>query len=60
MRSSGRSRDLLHRLETEGEVTTAALLDVLRAMGYTLRLEKTGLPSLEEMRARFAEDEDEA
>jgi len=55
---SGRSRDLLHRLETGGDITTGALLDVLRSMGYTLRLEPLGLPTLEEMRQRFAEDED--
>lgn len=55
---SGRSRDLLHRLETGGDVTTGALLDVLRGMGYTLRLEPLGLPTLDEVRQRFAEDED--
>jgi hypothetical protein len=55
---SGRSRDLLHRLETGGDVTTGALLDVLRSMGYTLRLERQGLPTLDEMRQRFAEDDD--
>lgn len=58
-RRAGRSRDLLHRLETGGDVTTGALLDILRAMGYVLRIEKAGLPTLEEMQARFADlDED--
>ena len=55
---SGRSRDLLHRLETGGDITTGALLDVLRSMGCTLRLEPLGLPTLEEVRQRFAEDDD--
>ncbi len=55
---SGRSRDLLHRLETGGEITTGALLDVLRSMGYTLRLERLGLPTLDEMRQRFADDDE--
>ena len=55
---SGRSRDLLHRLETGGDITTGALLDVLRSMGFTLRLEPLGLPTLEEVRQRFAEDDD--
>lgn len=55
---AGRSRDLLHRLETGGDITTGALLDVLRSMGYTLRLERLGLPTLDEMRQRFAEDDD--
>ena len=56
-RQSGRSRDLLHRLETGGEVTTGALIDVLRAMGYVLRIEKAGLPTLDEMRQRFTDDD---
>ena len=56
---AGRSRDLLHRLETGQDVTTGALFDILRAMGYALRLEKAGLPTLDEMRQRFAGDEDE-
>ncbi|MCB1561899.1 MAG: helix-turn-helix domain-containing protein [Xanthomonadales bacterium] len=55
---SGRSRDLLHRLETGRDVTTGALLDVLRSMGYSLRLERPGLPTLDEMRQRFAGDDD--
>ncbi|MCK9510627.1 MAG: helix-turn-helix domain-containing protein [Pigmentiphaga sp.] len=58
-RRSGRSRDLLYRLEQGGDVTTSALLDVLRAMGYALRIEKVGLPTLDEMRKRFKDlDED--
>ena len=56
---AGRSRDLLHRLETGSDVTTGALLDVLRSMGYSLRLERLGLPTLDEMRQRFAEDDDD-
>ena len=55
---AGRSRDLLHRLEVGRDITTSALFDILRSMGYSLRLEKAGLPTLEEMRRRFAEDED--
>jgi len=55
---SGRSRDLLHRLETGGDITTGALLDVLRGMSYTLRLERLGLPTLDEMRLRFADDDE--
>lgn len=58
-RVSGRSRDLLHRLESGRDVTTGALIDVLRAMGYVIRIEKAGLPTLEAMRQRFADDDDE-
>ena len=57
-RQAGRSRDLLHRLETGKDVTTSALLDVLRSMGYTIRLEKLGLPTLDEMRQRYGEDDE--
>lgn len=56
---AGVSRDVLHRLEKGGDVTVSSLLAVLSAMGYVLRLEKAGLPTLEEMRQRFAQDEEE-
>lgn len=52
-RHAGRSRDVLHRLERGDDVTVSSLIDLLRAMGLTLRLEKTGLPSLAEMAERF-------
>jgi len=55
-----RSRDVLHRLERGEDVTVASLLDLLRAMDLCLRLDRAGLPTLEEMQARFAQDEDEA
>lgn len=58
-RRSGRSRDLLHRLETGRDVSAAALLDVLRAMGHSLGVVPAGMPTLEEMRERFAKDEEE-
>lgn len=51
---AGRSRDVLHRLERGEDVTVSALLDLLRAMDVCLRLERAGLPTLEEMQARFA------
>lgn len=56
---AGRSRDLLHRLESGRDVTTSALLDILQAMGCTLSIERTGLPTLDEMRRRFADDDDD-
>lgn len=58
-RNSGRSRDVLNRLEKGEDVTVASLMDILRAMGVTLRLETTKLPTLEEMQKRFAADEDD-
>lgn len=62
-RHSGRSRDILNRLERGNDVTVSALMDILAAMGMVLRIEHTGLPSLEEMQTRFAnldEDDDAA
>lgn len=56
---SGRSRDVLHRLEQGQDVTLGSLMDILRAMDLSLHLVPAGLPSLEEMQRRFA-DEDTA
>lgn len=56
---SGRSRNVLYRLERGEDVTVASLLDILRAMDLTLRLERLGMPSLEEVRQRFAAEDDE-
>lgn len=55
---AGRSRTVLHKLERGEDVTVSSLFDILRAMGLCLRLETAGLPSLEEMQRRFADDED--
>jgi HTH-type transcriptional regulator/antitoxin HipB len=57
---SGRARSVLYRLEHGDDVTVASLLDILRAMGLTLRLERLGMPTLEEVQARFAQDDDDA
>lgn len=50
---AGRSRYTLYRLEKGEEVSTGTLLDFLLAMGCSLSIESSGLPSLEEMRQRF-------
>ena len=42
-KESGRSRDVLYRLEKGDDVTVASLMDILRAMGLTLRLERAGV-----------------
>jgi HTH-type transcriptional regulator/antitoxin HipB len=60
---AGRSRDILHRLEKGQDITVHSLFDLLRAMGLVIRIETAGLPTLEEMRARFAaelDDEDDS
>lgn len=59
-RHSGRSRDILNRLERGEDVNVSSLMDILAAMGLVLRIERAGLPTLEEMTARFADlDEDD-
>jgi len=58
-RHSGRSRDILNRLENGADVNISSLMDFLSAMGLVLRIEKAGLPTLAEMKARYADlDED--
>ena len=57
-KASGRSRDILNRLERGQDVTVASLLDILASMGLALRLERSGLPTLQEMQHRFAADDD--
>jgi HTH-type transcriptional regulator/antitoxin HipB len=54
---SGRSRDVLNRLEKGQDVTVHSLFDILRAMGLCVRIENAGMPTLEEMQTRFAEDD---
>ena len=54
---SGRSRDLIWRLESGRDVSSSALFDVLRVLGSALQVTAPGLPTLEEMRERFKEDD---
>ena len=55
---AGRSRTVLHNLERGQDVTVGSLFDILRAMGLCLRIEKAGMPTLEELQHRFfGEDE---
>ena len=56
-KASGRSRDVLNRLERGQDVTVASLMDILASMGLALRLERSGLPTLQEMQQRFASDD---
>lgn len=58
-RHAGRSRDILYRAERGEGITTGALLDLLRAMGLAISIVPAGMPTLEEMRERFADLEDE-
>jgi HTH-type transcriptional regulator / antitoxin HipB len=58
-RKAGRSRTVLHNLERGGDVTVASLFEILRAMGLCLSLQKAGMPTLEEMQRRFADEDGE-
>ena len=58
-KASGRSRDVLNRLERGEDITVASLMDILGAMKLTLRLERASLPTLQEMQQRFASDGDD-
>ena len=51
---TGRSRDVLNRLERGEDVTVSSLMSILSAMGMVLRIEHAGLPTLDEMRRRVA------
>lgn len=55
-KDSGRSRDVLNRLEQGDDVYVSSLFDALRAMGYSIRLEKRGLPSLTDMQEYAARE----
>jgi HTH-type transcriptional regulator/antitoxin HipB len=60
---AGRARDVLYRLEQGDDVTVSSLLAILGAMGLTIRLERVGMPTLEEVQQRFGsldEDDDAA
>ena len=57
-RKAGRSRTVLHNLERGEDITVASLFEILRAMGLCISLQKAGMPTLNEMQRRFA-DEDE-
>ncbi|MEO5672829.1 MAG: helix-turn-helix transcriptional regulator [Ramlibacter sp.] len=55
-RRANRSRDVLYRLELGKDVSVSALMDILASMGATLEVRGRGLPTMEEMRKRFAQD----
>lgn len=57
-RRAGRSRTVLHNLERGQDVTVRSLFDLLHAMGLCLRVEKAGVPTLEEMKRRFSDEDD--
>jgi HTH-type transcriptional regulator/antitoxin HipB len=53
-RRSGRSRDVLNRLEHGHDVSLSSLLAILGAMGHAIEIVPAGRPTLDEMARRFA------
>ena len=56
---SGRSRDVLHRLETGEDVSLSSLLSILAAIGHAIDIVPAGPPTLAEMARRFGQAEAE-
>lgn len=57
---SGKVREVIYRLEAGEDITVSSLFSVLRALGLAVRVERAGMPTMEEVRARFDRDEDDA
>jgi len=55
---AGKVREVVYRLESGEDVTVSSLLAVLGGMGLALQIVKAGLPTMQEVAARFAEDEE--
>ncbi len=56
---AGKVREVVYRLEAGEDTTVSSLLAVLAAMGLAIRLERVGLPTAEEVAARFMDDDDD-
>jgi HTH-type transcriptional regulator / antitoxin HipB len=59
-RDSGRSRDVLHRLENGQDVSASSLLSILAAMQQRIELASVTRPTLDDMQRRFAHLQDDA
>ena len=55
---SGKVREVIYRLEAGEDTTVSSLMAVLAALGLGLRVEAAGLPSAQEVAARFQDDDD--
>ncbi len=56
---AGKVREVIYRIEGGQDVTLSSLMAVLGALGLVMRLEKAGLPTMQEVAARFRLDEDD-
>jgi HTH-type transcriptional regulator / antitoxin HipB len=59
-KDSGRSRDVLHRLENGQDVSASSLLAILAAIGRRIELAAVTRPTLGEMQRRFANLQDDS
>jgi len=56
---AGKVREVIYRIEGGEDVTLSSLMAVLGALGLVMRLERAGLPTMQEVAARFRLDEDD-
>ena len=57
---AGKVREVIYRLEAGEESTVSSLLAVMGALGLVMRMDRAGLPTGNEVAARFMEDDDAA
>jgi transcriptional regulator with XRE-family HTH domain len=57
---AGKVREVVYRLEAGEDSTVSSLFAVLAALGLSLRIERSGLPTAQEVARRFALDDDDA
>ena len=57
---AGKVRQVIYRLEAGEESTVSSLLAVMGALGLVMRMDRAGLPTGNEVAARFMEDDDAA
>ncbi|MFT4099523.1 MAG: helix-turn-helix domain-containing protein [Burkholderiaceae bacterium] len=55
---AGKVREVVYRLEAGDDVTVSSLLAVLGALGLAMRIDEAGLPTMQEVADRFADDDD--
>ena len=57
---AGKVREVVYRLEAGEDTAVSSLMAVLGALGLALRLERVGLPTVQEVARRFQDDGDDA
>ena len=56
---AGKVREVIDRLEAGEDSTVSSLLAVMGAMGLVMRMERAGLPTADEVAARFMDEDDD-